>query len=277
VIVRIQAGFRDPRDDRSGVELDRPLPVKGAGELPERCPVRLLRRLLLIAAVILAVARPAAASSITVLVGDKDWFGTQSIGHGKVAGVDLAPWDDSKLWDWRSLAEQGAGNGRQLTDLYSALYPYPPDSGCTPANDPGCTPNGTTGFVSVPLSGTLQSGSISMLMGGFQCSEWGPITVNINGVSVPFCFDDGTQGTALRTFVLTPAMIAAANLDGEVRVNFIHNNVVYGIDHDTGIDYFGFDYFEMNAEVAPVPEPATLALLGLGLAGLAARRRLRVR
>jgi hypothetical protein len=40
-------------------------------------------------------------------------------------------------------------------------------------------------------------------------------------------------------------------------------------------DYLAFDYFELNADIDPVPEPSTLVLIGLGLAGLAARRRWR--
>jgi len=235
--------------------------------------VKLLCRLTLIAGVLLALAQPAAASPITVLVGDKDWFGTSL---GSVPGVDVGPWDDSQLWDWRSPAEQGATNGAQLTDLYSALFPYPVDSGCSPVGDPGCTPNGASGFVSIPFSGVLQSGSITILMGGFQCSQWGPITVDINGANVPFCFSDGEFATALRTFTLTPAMIAAANSLGEVRINLDDTAAQFECLGACGIDYFAFDYFELNGDVAHAPEPATFVLLGLGLAGLAARRRLRI-
>jgi hypothetical protein len=237
--------------------------------------VRVICRLTLIATVLLALATPAAASPITVLVGDKDWFGTQSIGHGLTPGVALGPWDDTQLWDWRSIAEQGATNGAQLTDMYSALYPYPSNSGCTPVGDPGCTPNGAAGFVTFPFAGILQSGSVSILMGGFQCAQWGPITVDFIGVAVPFCYSDGDRTTALRTYTLTPAMIAAANSIGQVRINLDDTAAQFECLGACGIDYFAFDFFEMNAEVAPVPEPATFGLLGLGLAGLVARRRLR--
>jgi hypothetical protein len=226
---------------------------------------------LLLAAV--AFARPAAASSITVLVGDKDWFGT-NLPYGSSVPWNAPP---NPLYDGRSVGETGASNGAQLTDLYSALFfDYP----CSPSTDPGCSPNKDTGSVFFPFSGILQSGSISMLMGDFEATTWGPMTVDINGVPIPFDFEDGFQQTAFRTFALTPSMIAAANADGVVRLTFDHRGA-YGdsnIDPWGSFDYVAFDYFEMNAEVAPVPEPGTMVLVGLGLAGsfLAARRRLRV-
>jgi hypothetical protein len=40
----------------------------------------------------------------------------------------------------------------------------------------------------------------------------------------------------------------------------------------TGIDVFGFDKFTIGTQQQVIPEPATLALFGLGLAGLAASR-----
>jgi hypothetical protein len=243
--------------------------------------VRLFRRLILIAAVLL-VARPAAASSITVLVGDKDWFGTNDV--GKSPG-DLGPFTDGYLNDLRN-SEVGVGG--QLTDLYSALYPNIP-AGCTEATNSGCTPNGSTGFVSFPFTGILQSGTITTLRGGFQCAKWGAPLAYINGETLNFCFDDGAtlygndpadyRGTALGIFTLTPAMIAAANASGEVRLSFDDSTVTCDSlgNNCKGIDYFAFDYFQLDAEVAPVPEPGTLVLVGLGLAGsvLAARRRLR--
>lgn len=245
--------------------------------------MRLFRRLILIAAVLL-VAKPAAASPITVLVGDKDWFGVPAQSGGVV------PWtgnpsdgvfDNRDSWIG-SAVEKNATNGAQLTDLYSALFfDYP----CDPAGDSGCSPNKDTGSVFFPFVGTLQSATITMRMGDFECAQWGAMTVDINGVNVPFCFNDGLKGVATRSFGLTSSMIDAANLVGEVRLNFDHRGAYDVVDAFGNVitpgygslDYIAFDYFQLDAEVAPVPEPATFVLIGLGLAGLAARRRLRGR
>lgn len=233
--------------------------------------MKVFRHLLLVAAVLL-IAKPVQASPITILVGDKDGFGA-----GAFAGAQ-GPWvgQPGPVMDNRSAAEKAAPNGAHLTDLYSALYYYGPGSGCDPLIDPGCSPNGDQGSVIFPLASTLYSGSITMLMGDFECSLYLAMTVDINGINVPFCFDDGFQVLAVRTFTLTPEMIAAANLAGRIQMNFDHragddpNGVWFG-----SYDYIAFDYFEMTGDAAPVPEPGTFVLLGIGLAGLAARRRWR--
>ena len=229
----------------------------------ERCSVKLLRYLLLAAAVLVA-ARPAEASSITILIGDKDGFGL-GVPPG---GPATWPGYPGPNVDSRSAGEAAATNGAQLTDVYSALYYYGQGSGCSPATDPGCSPNGDHGSVIFSLSGPLVSGSISMLMGDFECSLYGAMTVDINGVPVPFCFDDGFRGTQVRTFTLTAPMIAAANLTGQIQMNFDHSG---GYDQNGlwfgSFDYIAFDYFEMNADI--VPEPATWSLIGLGFAAMA--------
>src|SRR5215471_12661679 len=92
-------------------------------------------RLSLVTAGFLAMAAPALASPITMLVGDKDWFGSQLA--GQVPAASLMPFDDSQLFDFRSAPEKSATNGAQLTDIYSALYPTVP-SMCGDTDDPGC-------------------------------------------------------------------------------------------------------------------------------------------
>lgn len=216
-------------------------------------------------AVVFLVGTPAYASSITVLVGDKDGFGI-----GLAPGANL-PWL-APIYDERSAAEKVATNGAQLTDTFSALY-----SGTESDCPNGCTPNSDTGYVIFQFKGLLQSASLTILMGDFESLVHQPMLANINGVPINFFFNHGRQKTATEQLVLTSQMIDAANRDGEVRLFLDHrafwddNN--YANSWGTW-DYIAFDYFELNGEVAPVPEPGTFLLLGAGLAGLAVRRRL---
>src|SRR5262245_56809559 len=114
-------------------------------------------RILLFASLLLAVARPAEASTISIIVGDKDGFGlgltpgqqipcltSQALGFVGTPDPNnpahppcLAP-----IHDLRSAAEQIAVDGSQLSDTYSALYD------CTESDCPvACTLNGATGSV----------------------------------------------------------------------------------------------------------------------------------
>jgi hypothetical protein len=229
-----------------------------------------LARPLLVVAVLLGIAAPATATSITVLVGNKDWFGTNQA--GKTPGVDLMPFDDSQFYDFRSSAEASATNGAQLTDVYSALYPNDP-SMCDPIAYPGCNRPSTGSVVFSLTNNALLSGTITFVRGGFQCTAWGPLTADVNGIPIGFCFDDGNddttyQKTGLGSITLTPGMIAAANAAGELRLNIFHNVARPEPGEPGSLDYVAFDYFELNAEVAPVPEPGTLVLVGLGAAAI---------
>jgi hypothetical protein len=250
--------------------------------------VRLVRSILLIAAA-LVIATPAMASPITLLIGDKDWFGLPAQEN------IISPWSGNPLDgvnDLRSIAEAAATDGAQLTDLYSALFfTYP----CDPVGDAGCSPNKDTATVAFPLLGTLNSGSITIRMGDFECTKWGAMTVDINGVNVPFCFDDGLRGVQTRTFTLTAEMLAVANLLGSVNLHLDHSGS-YGDANGLGafgsVDYVAFDFFELNGDLttgrqgdddgSPVPEPAPIALVAVGLMAIglscaraAARGRLR--
>jgi hypothetical protein len=231
-----------------------------------------MTRVLLLVLLVFAVAPPVHASTISVVIGDKDGFGL-GVTPGSLlpCATNLIPCL-SPVQDWRDAFEKLATNGTELTDLYSALYDGTEsdcfDTGGNPAN---CSPTGATGTVIFSFSGQLTSGSITMLLGDFQSELFNAMSANINGIPISFFYDDGYRSTALHTIVLTAEMLAAANLAGQVTLFLDHRTVPGQIGPNAGsFDYVAFDYFELNADV--VPEPGTWLLLGTGLAALAARR-----
>ena len=226
----------------------------------------------------LVAAAPAAASSITLLVGDKDGFGLGLTSGQQLPCLTNPGWSPggpsnqanciSPTFDWRSAGEQTATNGAQLTDTYSALYSGS-ESDCSGAGM-ACTLNGETGLVVMPFAGALTSGTLSFLMADFEAAQNRPMLADINGIAVDFSFNHGYRELGLGTFVLTPEMLAAANAAGEVRLFLDHRSAFFGPNHPGNFgsfDYVAFDYFELQAEV--VPEPGTWVLFGTGVLALA--------
>jgi hypothetical protein len=209
--------------------------------------MRLGRYFLTIACVLL-VSSAASATPITVLVGDKDGFGAGCAVPGSCPSVTTSP-----VVDNRSAAEAAAVNGAQITDVFSSVFL-------------GFGPNPNVANVIFPFVGTLTSAAITFAGADFQSDVFGALGANVNGVATPFFFPDGRFVTALHAIVLSPAMLAAANLLGSVNLN---------LNRSTSGDFISFDYFELNGDTTTVPEPGTMILLGMGLAGGALRLRRR--
>jgi hypothetical protein len=81
---------------------------------------------------------------------------------------------------------------------------------------------------------------------------------------VPFFFADGRFVTAIHSFTLNAAELAAANLTGEVDLH---------LDRNSSADFIAFDWFELVGTTAAVPEPASLIILGGALVGFGLMRR----
>ncbi len=198
----------------------------------------------------LMISLSARADIVDVLVGDKNNFGFAGCTDvGTCNSLTSPPLDN------RTPAEKVATNGAQFTDVYSALFP-------------GQGPNTVSvGDVLLPFTGTLTSGTLSFAGGDFQSDVFGSFSASINGTSVPFFFADGRFVTAIHSFTLTPAELAAANAVGFVDLNLNRNG---------SSDWVAFDWFELNGTVTPkVPEPASLILLGSVVVGLGIRARIR--
>lgn len=192
---------------------------------------------------LLAATATSSWAAISITIGDNDGYG---FGDGAVPdNADLL--NINLPEDRRSLAEAAATNGAQQTDFYSAVFGPLPE----------------TFDVVFPLGGQqMLSATLTIDMGGFQVSDFGPILASYNGVLQPglLNFDDGPFGTAVRTFSLGAAAIAAANFADEFRVTF---------ERAGSTDAIAFDYFRLDAETAAVPELSsftTFAVLGLCVA-----------
>jgi hypothetical protein len=205
-----------------------------------------LSALLVGAAMSIGFAPSAWAVPFSMQIGDNDGFG---FGAGLVPDGTNLP-NINLPEDRRSAGEAAAANGAQQTDFYSAVF----------------TPLPFTFDVIFPFAGVLNSGTLTIDMGGFQASQLGQLSVAFNGVAQPglFDFQDGVFNTAVRSFLLSPAALAGANLAGEFRMT---------VGRDGSNDAIAFDYFQLDGDINEVPEPATVMLLGAGLLTGALRRR----
>jgi hypothetical protein len=194
------------------------------------------------------------AGVITVwsMIGDNDGYG---YGADVVPdGADLPVTNDPEegagwIFDNRSAAELAATDGAQGTDFEEML-----DVTFNHRFNISQFDYLTEALFTIDISG-LQQG----IFGGFS-------HLYLDGVEVAdfLDIDQGVWGSGIFTYAVDLSMLA----DGALDVYFD------GWDFEYGHDDIAIDFAALTVTgVSPIPEPATMALFGLGLVGLGMFRR----
>jgi len=176
---------------------------------------------------------PATAVTITHLIGDKDHL-AGPYNEGSPAQINPG---DPIGFDW------GYHAGAGLSE----------DDGI-PANLAWTHHINTTGV-------TIDSLTLNVaVIGFFLGPAYEKLFVGNPLAEIPGAFVGVNDGWQQFSFSIDPALLVNGDLD-----------VGLFVSHHEG--WGGVDYSELIAQATPVPEPATLALAGLGLSALAFRRR----
>ncbi len=186
------------------------------------------------------------------MIGDNDGYG---YGHEVVGDGNELPPVSGYGWDFdnRSSVELSASNGAQATDLENTF-----DVTFSHTFDISQFDYLTEAYFTIDISGLQQNiyGGVSRLfMDGIEVMEF--LTI-----------DQGVWGSGLLTYAVDVSLLS----DGALDVYYDNWMNDFGGDH-TGIDFTMLTVKGFAGDV--IPEPATMVLFGLGMAGLGVTYKLR--
>ena len=181
------------------------------------------------------IGSAASAATVTSIVGDNDGFGGQ-IAPGAV-GADTGFSFDNRT-----------GTDPLFTDIW--LF----------EQDGGIGGSPITYDHSYDLDGGIATSASLTIFESGMANDRGPWEVLVNGTVVGQIANGGSTTAALHTFDVDVSLLTGSI--ASITLNYL----------DTAFEGYAIDYSELSIEVAPVPLPAGLPLLLVGLLGLGALR-----